>query len=293
MDINIPYKLRKETIHLLINDVINSDLRPVSDNIRLNFSNLTFIEPSGVTLLYNLILWLMKNGTSVVVTYPSQPNKALKYLDDSQFFALFIGKTITKFAAQRSTTLKLQNISCEDSIQWLDLGFAPWLSMNINEPINSLTTIKMCFGELFNNIKDHAQESTGCIFGQHYPRTNTIIISISDFGVGIPNNISKIRPSLNDAEALEYAIEEGVTSKTQPKNLGVGLHTLVKNVVEGNGGNVYIRSNYGILNCNEVNNVLNVSSTLSPIYYPGTYIEVVLRTDNIKNIVDFEEEFEW
>src|SRR5690606_13738642 len=160
-------------------------------------------------------------------------------------------------------------------------------------PPNTLTTIRTCFGEIFNNIQDHAQESTGCIFAQHYPNKNQIKIAISDFGIGIPDNIRRINPSLQDHYAIEKASEEGFTSRTSPRNLGAGLHTIIENVVNNNNGAVHIHSNYGILSCIKGEDGVEKYPTLEQGFYPGTFIEVILRTDFIENITDFEEEFEW
>src|SRR5690606_26789301 len=157
-------------------------------------------------------------------------------------------QNLTRSPSRRPTTLPLMLVAYEESYQWLE-RFTFWLSNQIGITTESLVNIRMCVGEIFNNINDHAREKIGCIFAQHYPKRKEIKIAISDFGIGIPDNIRRISPSLQDHEAIEMASNEGVTSKTSPRNLGAGLHTLIENVVNDNGGSVYIHSNYGILSC--------------------------------------------
>lgn len=297
MIVELPENFTSQTMYELLENVIDNDLKPRDQEIKLNFGTLRFIEPVGVTILSNLIEWLHKRDIQVILTHPrnipSSKWDPLKYLDDSQFFQRYLGKSLTENAYTRDTTIPLQLVAYSNSYQWLDLNLTSWLSRRLNISKESLRDIKMSFGEIFNNINDHAQENIGCIFAQHYPASNTVNIAISDFGVGIPNNIRKILPSLTDGEALFKAIEEGFSSKTTPRNLGVGLHTLITNVVENNGGSVHIRSGYGILDCINVNNELKINFTDESSFYPGTLLEVILRTDTIPEIEEEEEEFEW
>lgn len=300
MIVEIPSRFTRDTMYNLLDKIINPDIQPRDKAIAFDFNSLThFIEPVGVTILSNLIEWLLSKKVVVGIlpleTKPSFSSDPIKYLDDSMFFQKYLGNNVSNKASIRSTTLPLQFVSYANSYQWLDKDFVFWLSRQLNITQESLLDIKMCFGEIFNNINDHsfADHKTGCIFAQHYPKSNTVNIAISDFGVGIPNNIRKIHPSLTDSEALLKAVEEGVTSRTSPRNLGVGLYTLYKNVVEDNGGSIFIHSNYGILECINGQNGPKMNSYIKNSHYPGTLIEVVLRTDAIINIEDDKEEFEW
>nr|WP_239587594.1 ATP-binding protein [Bacillus pakistanensis] len=286
-------------MYRLLDKVIDPDLNPKSHAIDFNFCNLSFIEPTGITILSNLFEWLVKRDVDANIIYPhvdeisGGKNDPIQFLDDSKFFERYLGETITKYPETRPTTIPLRLIAYKDSYQWLENDFTHWLSAQLGITPKSLVNIRMCFGEIFNNINDHAQENIGCIFAQHYPRSNEIKISISDFGVGIPNNIRRVSPSLQDHEAIERATVEGFTSKTSPRNLGAGLHTLIENVVNDNGGVVFIHSNYGILTCIKGNNMIQKFPLIKKSFYPGTLIEVVLKTDGIENIEDYEEEFEW
>ncbi|WP_339165347.1 ATP-binding protein [Siminovitchia sp. FSL W7-1587] len=297
MEVVLPPRFTRHSMYRLLNEVIDNDLHPKAREIRFNFCDLSFIEPAGITILSNLFEWLRKQGVRSKVIYPTNINKGknspIQFLDDSMFFKQYIGKSITSYPGVRPTTIPLKLVAYSDSTQWLENDFTFWLSNQLSIPPNTLTTIRTCFGEIFNNIKDHAQENIGCIFAQHYPNKNQIKIAISDFGMGIPDNIRRIYPSLQDHLAIEKASEEGVTSKTSPRNLGAGLHTLIENVVNNNKGAIHIHSNYGIVSCIKGNDGVEKQATLERGFYPGTFIEVILRTDFIENITDFEEEFKW
>lgn len=301
MQIHLPNTLKRETMYGLLTKAINNDMEPKDRNIELDFRTLRWIEPSGVTVLSNLVQWLDKQGVMVILTVPGDIPKGrncpVKYLDDSMFFVNHTDskEKILPSSSVRPTTLPLQWVSSDTSYQWVDVKFAPWLSRQLGVHISTLGTIKMCILEILNNIRDHAQEQIGCIFAQHYPSDNSIKINISDFGVGIPNTIRKVIPDIEDDVALKMAIIEGVTSQSLPSNRGAGLHTLLENVVLNNGGTVKIHSNYGILSAFRTQNGDIVTQTkLESGLYPGTFIEIELKTDTISFIQDdFEEVFEW
>jgi len=283
-------------MHHLINEVIDNDLYPTSDKVIFNFQTLRFIEPVGVTILSNLFEWLLRRDVKVSIehpdVFPTDPKHCLKYLDDSMFFKKYIGHSLSTTATVRSTTIPIQSVAYNTSYNWLNQDFIPWLANQLAISTDSLADIGVCFGEIFNNIRDHANEKIGCIFAQHYPNKDQLMIAISDFGVGIPNAIRTVYPSLTDKEALESALEEGFSSKSTPRNRGAGLQTLLQNVVVNNGGELHIRSYYGTITVQKNNSDdYVVNSNQRSTRYPGTFIEIVLETRNFENID--EEEFTW
>ena len=107
----------------------------------------------------------------------------------------------------------------------------PWLRRRTNSPSCSFGNLKVCLAEIFNNIQDHSGQDIGCLFGQHHPNEQRMLIAISDFGVGIPTTVRNVRPRLDDAEALVHAIRDGFTSKLMPRHRGAGLALLLDNVL--------------------------------------------------------------
>ncbi|MBY0055006.1 ATP-binding protein [Brevibacillus agri] len=292
MIVTIPNNLNSSTMHHILSSAITPDLIPVDNEIIFDFSFLQFIEPVGVTILGNLVQWLLKRNVKVTFRYPSNYPAAIKYLDDSNFFQMYTGQKINSSATQRNTTIPLQLVAYQDSYQWMDNKLVTWLASRLNLTRASLGDIKVCFQEIFNNINDHSKEHIGCFFAQHYPAKNEVNIAISDFGIGIPSNVQSVIPGLTDSLAIQKATEQGFSTKSTPGNRGAGLDVLVKNVVKNNQGWVYIHSNHGILKCNlgQNNDIVMEPSDIRG-FYPGTLFEIVLRTDTIEHVE--EEEFEW
>ena len=293
MIVGIPSQFTRHNIYNLIDRVIDKDKEPMDHKINFDFSKLKFIEPVGVTVLSNLFAWLLKNQIECSLTIPVMHNYAIRYLDDSLFFEQHLGKKLDQSAAKRDTTISLQNVKCQESYDWLGRVLISWLAARLNLTRESLTYIKVCLTEIFNNINDHSNENIGCIFAQYYPQKDRIHIAVSDFGVGIPYNVQKFYPSYRDSQALLEATKVGFTTKSIPRNAGAGLDVLIKYVVDTNKGGVYIHSNYGILSSIYHNGCSSINAEDILSYYPGTLFDIVLRTDTIENVTKLEEEFEW
>jgi len=297
VEIFLPDRFNRITMYQLISEIICENNQPKYNDIVFNFERLRFIKPSGITILNNIIQWLQKNKTSVNFNIPEMPKTvnqktAIKYLDDTGFFSIYLNKNIFFNSKLRETTIPLKNITCDESFSWLETTLITWL-MGILKVDNraGFSGIKTCIGEIFNNIRDHSGENIGCAFAQYYPKDKEIQIAISDFGVGIPFQIKKRYKCQNDAQALSIAIKEGTTTQSYPGNRGAGLDHLIKIIVENNQGSIYIYSDHGILSC-YFEQGLSIKSELSKGFYPGTLILIKLRTNNIYE-EPYEEDFSW
>lgn len=296
LQIDLPKRLNRETMYVLLQKAINKDREPASKQILLNFKTLTaFIEPCGVTILSNLIHWLDSKGVEVSIM-PGEVNgneSPNKFLDDSLFFQEHFGGNLNESAQVRPTTLPLRQVHAEGPIVWLEQEFTPWLSRQLGVTPKRLATVQVCIEEALNNIRDHADRETGCIFAQYIPANHEVLISISDFGVGIPYNVQQKLPHFTESEALKKAVERGFSTQSRPHNRGFGLDNLIYNVVMNGKGSVHIHSLNGILSCKNGDNEILYRSRTAFGYYPGTLIDLVFKT-NVGDIFDNdEEEFTW
>lgn len=299
LKVKIPKIFKVDTIHTFISEVIDEQLNPISENIVFDFCQLEFIEPSGVTIISNLIKWLEEKKANVTCLLPkncSEPRSAVKYLDDSNFFRYFAEKNITTDAAVRSTTLPLEFLGYDFSYRWIEKNFIPWLSRYTNSDESVLSGIfTTSLGEIFNNIRDHSKNDTGCIFGQHYRESYKskarIVICISDFGIGIPENIRTDFNIKNDSEAIKYALQEGVSTQSTPRNRGAGLSTILNNVVRNYKGILHIKSYFGtiIAEMNKLDEI-GVKTYEEENIFPGTFIQMTIPTEEISNLVSEEED---
>ncbi|QLI80244.1 ATP-binding protein [Chitinibacter fontanus] len=288
--VKIPPRMNVLTIDTLLKQTVNEALVPISKEITYDLTGLEKIEPVGVTVFSNLLEWLLACGVSQKFNIPNRNSGAIKYLDDSLFFERYTGAKIFNNASVRDTTLPLKWINHPQSHLWLENHLITWLAKVLATSKKSLIELRICLLELFNNIRDHSGENAGCIFVQFFPKRKKVVISLSDFGVGIPANVKKIHQGLSDGEAVKLAMQEGFTTNTTVRNRGVGLFLLAQTVVDNNGGELTIRSGDAHVCCNK-DGVTDLSDYSG--FYKGTLFDITLHTDKFDKTLADDEEFLW
>jgi len=176
---------------------------------------------------------------------------------------------------------------------WLDLTFVPWLSRCTQRSERDFAEVRTCLGEIFNNIHDHSGSDAGCIFAQWYPKESELQIAVADFGCGIPAVVRSVEPDISDANALVRATEDGFSTKSNPRNRGIGLFFLIQNVVERFGGSLTLRSGSGAVRFENRNGSAISRRQSAPGFCPGTLLEISIRTDLIALVEEELEPFEW
>lgn len=219
---------------------------------------------------------------------------ALRYLDDSRFFEQHCGAKVRENSCPRETTIPLQRIAPNQSHDWLEHTFLPWLSSRVGKTQASFYDLKTCLSELFNNIREHTRLDIGSIFVQHYPRQDRINISLADFGLGIPAKVREVRPGLPDPDTVLLAVQEGFTTKSIPGNAGLGLDLLLKVVIGTNAGQVTIYTGYAMVTFyRNGSGKIEHRALKTAGFSPGTTIDINLRTDLIEELPEEREELEW
>lgn len=290
--VELPYRFDMNTIFPFISSIIDENYDCKCNSLVFDFHNLSFIEPIAITVLSNLIEYLKLLKVKVEFLNLNLRKQPIKYLDDCGFFKQYLGKPLTDQSTLRQTTLPLELVEYAKSYEYMGYRLVPWLSRNLEVDERSLSTLKVCFQEIYNNIKDHSTQSIGCSFAQHYPTKGIIQITVSDFGVGIPENVRKVHANLQDHLAIEKASEEGFTTQSTGRNRGAGLDVLIKNVVFKNRGVINILSRHGSLKCINVDGNIKKIPRQIEDFYPGTLIQLIIDTN--KFVFDeIEEEFEW
>lgn len=290
----IPYRLSALTMTNLVDQItrgVGGGELPAE--LIFDFQNLGFIEPAGIVFLSNLIFWLHERGRNVVFKNIDGGSPALRFLDDSQFFTIHLGRQLNPFSQARATTIPYTRVTQAESHGWLDTRFIPWLSGRLDQSPATLAPLRACTSELFNNIADHTQFDIGGIAAQHFPNLNRVGMAVADFGIGIPGSVRKVRPDLRADEAILLACTEGFTTQSSPRNRGAGLHYLLS-VVGANRGTLSIYSgNATVSYASQDDGTMVPSPVVSNGYYPGTLIQIEFRTDLLIPVPDEEEHFEW
>jgi anti-sigma regulatory factor (Ser/Thr protein kinase) len=290
----LPRTFNAASMYGLISQTIDENGEPRSPNVVLDFTNLGFIEPVGVVVLSNLIEYLGRKNTGCTLTGLNL-TKPVVYLDDSGFFQRYLGQSIRAHAAVRIGTLPLTLVANPEAIGFLYMQLIPWLAARMSTTEASLAVVRVCIEEIFNNINDHSGVNVGCVHAQYFPVGRDIQIAISDFGHGIPYNVRKLQPDIDDAKALSLACQEGFTTQSNVRNRGAGLATLIKYVTNRNRGHIWLVSGKANLSAVHSQGVSKITARTTDGTYPGTLVRVTLKEDSIVELAkDIEqEEFSW
>tara|TARA_R110001599_G_scaffold8639_1_gene41816 strand:+ start:3122 stop:4009 length:888 start_codon:yes stop_codon:yes gene_type:complete len=290
----LPYRFDISGLNKFASEIIDTTGQPISRKIVMDFAKLDFIDGCGLTVLENTLAWLFSHNVEInFVNHNRISSLAITYLDDCGFFKKYLKSSLRSTANVRNTTLPCNNFQMEDRHSWLHNKFVPWMAGTMGMEERAFDTLKNCLSEIFNNIVDHSLKNSGLVHVQHYPKIKRVNITVSDFGQGIPNAIRSRYGAMDDATAIEYATNEGVSSQTIPTNRGMGLSILLRTAVLNRMG-LIIQSYRGRFLCNidaqgkVTSHKLNFDS-----FYPGTLIEFWF------NIADFvgdeitEQDLEW
>lgn len=293
--VQFPRTFNFTTMGPFIARVVDEQRNAKCSSVTFDFQSLEFIEPVGVVILSNLVEYFGKLGVKVRFAFTAAGTAATNYLDDSGFFERYAGKRLREYSKARPTTMPLSRILGDKATEYLYFQLMPWIGNAVDQSAQSLAPLRASLEEIFHNVKDHSGVDIGCAFAQHFPRDRRLQIAVSDFGDGIPEVVRRVRPGVNDGEALRLACQEGFTTQTNVWNRGAGLPNLIRFVTNRNGGTVLIASGSGRLAATLSGGATQLSARSGRDWYPGTLVRVILKTDRLPQLAEDveQEEFSW
>ena len=198
------------------------------------------------------------------------------------------------FANLRDTSFRISFVRQENSFAFLQNELLPWMRLATRLNTDSLLSIKTCMLEIFNNTSDHATSDIGCMFAQHFPMRNELCFAFADAGIGIPANVNKLHPDLDGADAIIRSTEEGFTTRSTPRNQGIGLKFLLDTIVKSSiCGTVTVCSLNGIVKFYNLNGQIENQILQRGGYSPGTCFDVRVPIQNIPWVDDEVEDLVW
>ncbi|PNY18712.1 ATP-binding protein [Streptococcus parauberis] len=298
--ISLPSNINKDSIRSIIIKFREYIKSPDEDKLlKIDMRMVEFVDPAGIVALNNLLRWSENQTDDLQIKFilslpescPEKNKQAMEYLADCGFFLNFGFQNPFKTPVLRNTMLKLKNIDSRKFEQWSASDLKNWLRRQTGRK-NDFSSVSVAILEIFNNISDHSKQTVGSIYGQFYPKINKVIIAVSDFGIGIPSSIRenfKEKNSLDDNKLIEYALKEGISSRSVPQNRGAGLSNIINTITSNNVGEFTIISNCGKVRV--LDGEIKESIILEQPYL-GTFFEIIIDTSN-EHLYDFEEEEEF
>jgi len=245
------YKIENHVAWVVGNKVSKHDYRKYpSKVIHFVFSKVEpkFLKPYHITPLACLIHEYQQQGFYIKVRGCSDAMHTL--LSSFNFINFCKGESAVIPLQKDKFTHPLWLIKQLENSSYIDAVTNYF--QNTFLPNQDLFAVGNALGELFNNIFDHSNSKIpGYTFTKFIPERNQIILSVCDFGIGIPTKINtylqKIgHEKLSSTDALKHATELAVSSKSQPHNAGRGLDT-IRTSIKSLSGKILIVSNNTIL----------------------------------------------
>lgn len=292
----LPYRLtHSECCQFITERIITPITKNIDGGYLIDFSKTTFIDPSGVAALYNSLQYLILQKRDIHFRGHELRTDVNTYLDDSGFFETFLQQRIFPNRPRRQTTVPLHVFDVKNYYGHLMTKLMPWIAQSVEMDAQNLEVLRATLEEAYHNVTYHSGVNYGCVFAQHFPKREELEVVISDHGFGIPYRVRTKFPQTTDNAALLLAFEKGFTTGSVVANRGWGLWQLSNYAAQKNGGEVSLRSGYGIATAIHGNEQPVITALQSKWVYPGTLVRVVLKTDTLRRVRnDTEKEvFSW
>lgn len=252
------------------------------EDIRFDFSHCNFLRPNAVAFLGGLARLIESRSRSWEFDWPTLRRGAvLTNLCQNGFAGIFgypsPGWNGNSIPYREDETLNMNGIMDYLTFNWIGKGW-----VHVSERLRDAIAGRMW--EIYSNAFEHSGSAIGVFScGQHYWRHNTLILSVVDFGRGIPAIVrsflsqhveAELVTKLSGATCLKWAFESGNSTSVDGVARGLGLD-LLKEFIRLNQGKLEVYSNnaYAIVDKDGdryENRNLN---------FEGTAVHITLRCD--------------
>ncbi|WP_018989138.1 ATP-binding protein [Aromatoleum toluclasticum] len=174
------------------------------------------------------------------------------------------------------TTIPYRRFSADD-----DRYFAAYLNQHLRG--KGLPTMSVALSErfrnsvleIFVNAAMHSDSKLGIFAcGQYFPQQHRLDFCVADAGIGIRRKIhTELGLKMNSDKAIEWALQEGNTTKTGSVPGGLGLK-LIREFIAMNKGRIQIVSDRGYWELRPEGETLTRIDTA----FPGTVINIEINT---------------
>lgn len=280
---DIPEKLNQIDAHKLIEDIRLK--KPTT--ILFDWTKCDKVDKMALCLILNLILESEQNN--IKVTHSShEKNKYYK-----EIIYPFISFPTQSLEVQESNLGAFLAGVEDDAILSRVIAMKEYLRSLHELDLFNINPLETIFLELYMNICQHSWKNNGIVFVAIEPENHIIELIISDIGVGIPANIRESFSAYEektDADAILYATEDLITTKSIEQNYGRGLSTLKTSVIALDGS-ATIYSGYGGLIIEK--NGIALKSYEQHNNGTQIHIRIDFRNFEVRSDFDFTEDVEF
>ncbi|SPD75142.1 conserved hypothetical protein [uncultured Desulfobacterium sp.] len=262
------------------------------EDVRFDFSNCRFLRPNAVAFLGGLARLIESRLGTVVFDWGTLHNQAvMNNLRQNGFAGVFghpsSGWDGNSIPYREDQFLDMNGIMDYLTYNWIGKGW-----VHVSARLRDAIVGRMW--EIYNNAFEHSGTQIGVFScGQHFWRQNDLILSVVDFGQGIPAKVrgflrqhaeETLVAKLTGASCLRWAFQAGNTTKVgEPGGSGLDL---LKEFIRINHGKMEVYSNEGYAIIDKDGERYENRD----ISFEGTVVHITLRCD--ENLYRFSDEAE-
>ena len=261
------------------------------EDIRFDFSGCDFLRPNAVAFIGGLARLIESRMGTVVFDWDTLWNNAvMTNLCQNGFAGTFgypsSGWDGNSIPYREDHSLDMNGIMDYLTYNWIGKGW-----VHVSDKLRDAIAGKMW--EIYNNAFEHSGTTIGVFScGQHFWRQNDLILTVVDFGHGIPATVrtflrkfvdESLVARLTGAACLKWAFERGNSTCTGGVARGLGLD-LLKEFVRVNQGRLEVYSNEGYALIDKEGERFTNRTTS----FEGTVFHITLRCD--ENLYCFADE---
>jgi anti-sigma regulatory factor (Ser/Thr protein kinase) len=246
--------------------------RPVfNEDIEIDLTTCGFLGPMAVVTICGLRKLASSQGFLVTIR-PPKLRRLAAYCEYSGLLAEFqLGPPPSPHPESMTSPVAFFNVGTKHSTMERVVHLAQTeLSLSQGEEHD----LALALAELQQNVIDHSDSFVGGIVSARaYKNEREIRFAVADMGIGIRERLSRNQadPKMDDADAIQLALKEHVSSRSSAHNMGLGLSHLHR-IVQVTRGRLVIYSGRGFLTHENGRD----RTALAEAAYPGTVVFVRL-----------------
>jgi hypothetical protein len=225
---------------------VNSDFQ----DVRFDFSHCWFLRPNAVAFLGGLARLIESRQGKVAFDWSTLSSKGAVMTNLRQNgFAGAFGDSSPAWDGNSIPYREHRNLDMNGIMDYLTYNWIGKGWVHVSERLRDAIAGRMW--EIYCNAFEHSQTNIGVFScGQHFKKQDELILSVVDFGLGIPARIRyffRNNPRAQGLRAdacLRWAFARGTSTCTDDVPRGLGLD-LLKEFVGINQGKLEVYSNEG------------------------------------------------
>lgn len=241
-------------------------------NVVFDFSNTRYIDANLSAVLGAIFNDIQKHNN--MISFASMNSKIEEILCKNGFMDFFnFGKRHDTYAT--TVKFKVFDIDEKTSFQtYLDNELFPKIKIPMTTEYRDYLSSNL--DEVYQNARQHGNTDKVYACGQWFPRDNILKFTITNMGTTIPDNVMTVFSGLSDSDSIEWATQEGNTTKKDKNFGGRGLFDL-STFIKENKGKFHIISGKGYWG---VAGEQKYRSTDYKSPFPGTIINLEINLND-------------